>query len=133
MAQVIQHAHEQHEVKPFPELSNSIHGEIAKLNVHLTYFGREAGLVQILSVSVDTDNPFRTALLHLDRVKACVAADVEHRFAGQVRGNGVCKVAPFDFRVVAEEVVGSSFHAAQVEVVKPLAQLSYSPANLVFS
>src|SRR5215216_953036 len=122
MSQVIKHAHKQHEIKLFFEFRNAIDGKIPKLNLHSIHFRSKPRLVQVFLISVNSDYAFSAALLHLDRIKTCVATNIEDRFSRQVIGNGMSKALPFDLRVVSEKVTRSCLHAAQVEVVKPLAQ-----------
>ena len=45
------------------------------------------------------------ATLHLDRVEAGVAADIQHRSAGQISRNGMSEGAPLVGRIVIQEVV----------------------------
>src|SRR5690606_16550664 len=61
----------------------------------------------------------RAAALHLDRIEARVAPDVEHRLAAQIARDGGLEPPPFEGRVVAEEMVRRGAHAAEVEVVEP--------------
>src|SRR3712207_8573688 len=51
-----------------------------------------------------------------------IAADIEHALAGEVLGNRVGKTLPLDHRVVAQEVVRSGLHLAEMQVVKPRAK-----------
>ena len=74
--------------------------------------------------------PPGTALLHLDGIEAAVAADIEHACARQVFRNCRLNVLPFHIRKIAGEVLGRRPHAAQVNVVEPIAQLSYALRKL---
>ena len=90
---------------------------MAKLYVEALDLGGEAGLGEVVLVVVDTEDARGTTALHFHRVEAGVAADVEHRLAAEIGGKAVVKALPLHLGVVAEEVVGRSTDAMQVEIV----------------
>src|SRR5437016_2313878 len=104
MSQVVQHAHEKHDVKPLSQGGNVVDGQLAKLDVDAGDFRGEPRLGEVPAVGVDADHAVGVAALHLDRVEAGVAADIENGLAAKVPGYGVRKPAPFDRRIVAEEM-----------------------------
>ena len=89
MAQVIEHAHEEHEVEPLAERADVVDRQLAELDVEPVDLGGEAGLREIVLVEIDAEHALGAAPLHLDRVEAAVAADIEHGLAGQVRRDRV--------------------------------------------
>ena len=86
---MIEHAHEQHDVEPFLQLGHVIDGELAKLNLEAADLGGEPRLVEIVLVEIDPEHPPGAAPLHLERVEAGIAADVEHACPAQVGGKCV--------------------------------------------
>jgi hypothetical protein len=119
MPQVVENAHEKHHVEALAERSQVVDGELAELDVMARGLSREAGLGEIRIVEIDAQNPARPALLHLDRVEAAVAADVEHGFARQVLRDRARELLPFDRRIITEKMVGSGPNAVQLHVVEP--------------
>src|ERR1044071_1236879 len=103
MPEVIKDAHKQHEIKLLPEFGDAIDREIAKLDIHRIHFRRKARLVQVFLIRVDSDYTLSAALLHLDRVEARVATNVENRLSRQVVGYGVSKALPLHLRIVSEK------------------------------
>ena len=85
MAQVVEHAHEQHEVELLAERADVVDREVAEFDVEAVDLGGEARLRQIVLVEVDAEHALGAAPLHLHRVEAGVAADIEHRLAGAGR------------------------------------------------
>ena len=67
---------------------------------------------------VDAQHPLRAPTLHLDRVKARVAADVEDALAGEILRQSGRKVMPLHGWVIAQEVVRRSFNPAHTNVVE---------------
>src|SRR5215211_5386653 len=118
VAQVVQHAHEQHEIKLFVQFSNAIDGKVSKLDLRSTHVRGKTCLGQVLLIGVDRNYTIRAALLHLNRVKARIAADIQYRFPAQIFRDSRCKPLPLDLRVVSEEMIRRSFYASQIEVVK---------------
>ena len=84
MAQVVEHAHEEHDVEPLAERADVVDGQLAELDVEPVDLGGEARLRQIVLVGVDAEHARGAAALHLHRVEAGVAADVEHGLAAQI-------------------------------------------------
>ena len=123
VAQVVEHAHEDHEVEPLAERADVIDRELGELDVvEAERLGREPRLREIAVVAVDAEHPRRAAPLHLDRVEARVAADVEHGLAGEVRRHGIGEATELGARIVAEEMVGRGLDAAQIDIVEPGSQ-----------
>src|SRR4051812_29008805 len=104
MAQVVKNAHEEHHIKPLVEASNIEDGELSKLDVMSCHLRGKARLSQIHIIKIDPDDPAGAALLHLDGIEASVAADIEHRLAGQILWNCVGEALPFDGGIIAEEM-----------------------------
>jgi hypothetical protein len=82
MAQVVEHAHEQHEVEALAELGDVVDRQLAELDVGALHLGGEAGLLQVAVVEIDTQHAVGAATFHLDGVEAAVAADIQHALAG---------------------------------------------------
>src|SRR5205085_11979243 len=99
-----------------------VDGQRAQLDVDPGHFGREPSLREVALVAVDAHDAVGPAPLHLDGEEAGVATDVENGLAAQVPRDRVLDAAPEIARVVAEEVVRRGVHAAQIEVVEPIAQ-----------
>ena len=78
---------------------------LPELDVVRPDLGGEACLGQIVLVEVDAEHARRAAPLHLDRVEAAVAADVEHGLAGEVLGQGLGEAAELHVGIIAEEMV----------------------------
>ena len=70
--------------------------QLPQLDVDARDLGREPRLGQVALVAVDADDAVGAAALHLDRVKAGVAADVEHRLPAQVLRDGVREPLPLE-------------------------------------
>jgi hypothetical protein len=119
MAQMIEHAHEEHDVEALAQGTDVVDRELAELDVLARHFGREARLREVALVEIDAEHARGAALLHLDRVEAAVAADVEHGLAREVLRDRVREAAPFDGGVVAEEMVRGGPGAVEVDVVEP--------------
>jgi hypothetical protein len=87
-----------------------------------TVSGREARLAQVIRVDIDRHDALGAPPLHRDRIKAAVAADIEHRLAAEVCRQCMREAVPFDRGVIAEEVIGSGGDPAEIDVMKPRAQ-----------
>ena len=74
--------------------------------------------------------PRGPATLHLQRIEAGVAADVEHALARNVR-EGMSEAGELVGGIVVEEVIRRGAHAAQVHVVEPVAQFGDTGADPV--
>ena len=95
VAQVIKHAHEEHDVEALAQRADVVDRELAELDVEPADLGGKARLRQVVVVEVDAEHPLGPAPLHLDRVEAAVAADIEHGLAGEILGIACAK--PFHF------------------------------------
>src|SRR3954471_21697213 len=128
---MVEYPKEQDEVETLPQPGDVVDRELAKLDLGLGKSGRELRLLQVVGVGVDRDYALRTSTLHLDRVEAGVAADVEHAQPAQVIGQCVREALPFDVGVVAQEMFGCGPDAAQLHVVEPGAELDDAAGELV--
>ncbi len=77
--------------KRSPKRADVIDRELAELDLEPADAGGEAGLRQVVVVEIDAEHPLGPAPFHLDRVEAAVAADVEHRLAGQIGRDRLCE------------------------------------------
>src|SRR4051812_27540482 len=116
---MVENAHKKNDVETFPQPRHVVDRHIAELNRHATYLGGERRLAQIAWVAIDTDDAVGATPLHLEGVEARIAADVEGGHPCQVGWNGIGEAAPFEVRIVAEEMVGSGSDAVELEVVEP--------------
>jgi hypothetical protein len=123
MAKVVENAHEKNYVEAFTESPDVIDRQFPELDADLRHLGREACLSQIAIVKINADNAVGAPALHLDGVKAGVAANVENALPGQVGGDSVRELAPFDIGIIAKEVVWRRWDAVEFDVVKPGAEL----------
>ena len=128
---MVENAQEQHEVEALGQRGHVVDRELREFDVNAHHLRGEAGLAQIGVISVDAQHPRRTPPLHLDRVEAAVAADIEHSAPAQIGRQRMREAAPFDRRVVAEEMLGGGRHPAEVDVVEPRAQRRRLAADLV--
>ncbi len=83
---MIEDAHEQHQVEALPQLRYFVDGQVTKLDVKPEHFDCEARLREIDFVVIDAEYTAGAAALHLDGIKAAVAADVENGFSGEIGG-----------------------------------------------
>ena len=83
------------------------------------HLGGEPGLRQVVLVEVDAEHAARAAPLHLDRIEAAIAADIEHALAGEIGRERVGEACPFDAGVIAQEMLRRRLHAVEVDVVEP--------------
>ncbi len=123
MAEVVEHSHEQHDVEAFTERRHVVHREASEFDLDAGHLGGEARLIQVALVPVDADDAVGATAFHFDRIEAAVAPDVEHGASLQIVGQRVRESAPFDRRVVAEEMIGCGRMSAQIDVVEPLAEV----------
>ena len=84
--QVVEHAHEQHDVEALVEPTDLEHRQLAQLDVDAADLGGEAGLREVALVAVDAEHALGATALHLDGIEAAVAADVEDGAAGRSCG-----------------------------------------------
>src|SRR3954451_9930581 len=131
VAQMVEHAHEDDEVKAFVEHPNVINRQIPEFDVKAIHFCGEASLSEIFVASVQPEHPLGAATLHFNSIEAGVAPDVEDRFSFQACRDHIRKVAPFYPRVVAQEMRRRRSHAGTVKVMKARPLRSYPTADLV--
>src|SRR6478672_758048 len=110
MTQVIQHTHEDDYVECLRELRYFVNVHLPKLYIGFVDTSGEARLLQIILVRVDTDNSICAALLHFNRIKPPIAADIEYGFAGKIRWDRVFEGIEFDARIVPEKMIRRRFH-----------------------
>src|SRR4051812_25624868 len=85
MAQMVEHAHEDHEVKPLAQRAYIVHVELREFDVvKAQRFTRQSCLSEITLVTVNAEDAIRAAALHFDRIKAGVAADIENALAVEI-------------------------------------------------
>src|SRR3954464_15087700 len=106
MPQVIEHAHEQHDIEYLPKRRQVVHRHLTELDLESRDLGGKARLRQISWIAVDADPARRSAPLHFDRVEPAIAADIENSAPAKIRRDGVRQVAPLDRRVVSEKMIG---------------------------
>lgn len=122
MTQVIQDAHEDDEIEFFAESGNVPNGKTAKLDVDAFHFGGEPGLAEVVLVGIDAEDTRGTAALHLQRVEACVATDVEDGFAGEICRKSIAEACELNFRIIAEEMMRRGLDAAEAQIMEPGAE-----------
>ena len=121
MAQVIEDAHEEHEVERLVELDEivDLHAPELEPLAHAELLRRPARLAQVVLIDVDREH-VGAAPHELERIEARVAADVERAPAVQVRRQNAPERAPHRRREVAERVLGRRLRPVrQVQVVEP--------------
>src|SRR5581483_5089615 len=124
ITQVIENSHEEDVVELPREGVDFVDRALFKLDWESERLRCESRLVQITIVHIDAEHAFCPALLHLDGIKPAVASDVEHRRAAKVGWDCGLNMLPLDIREVAEKMVWCSAHTVEVEIMKPLAELS---------
>src|SRR4051812_35487863 len=130
MSQMIEHAHKDDEVKFLADLGKVINRQLAEFYFCIAYLGSELSLREIAIVTIDRDDTIRAASFHFYRIKSSVAADIQHGLARQVTRYRISESAKLVLRIIAEEVIGRGKYTAQVEIVKPVPQLSDTFLNL---
>jgi hypothetical protein len=123
IAEVIEDAHEEHVIEFAGNDVGLIDRHLEKLDVQLQRGGGKAGLAQVAVVEIDSDHTGGVALFHLDGIKTGVTSQVEHRRAGKILGQGGAQVLPLYVGIIAQEMLWRRPHAAQVDVVEPVAEL----------
>src|SRR5690606_18154347 len=101
-----------------PEAIEVVDLHLTELEVEPEDLGGEAGLREIPRVVIDARYP-GAPLGQLERVEARVAADVEDRLPGQVRGKGALDGAPELVVEGPERMVWRGSLAVELEVVEP--------------
>src|SRR3954453_9198896 len=121
--QVVEDPHENHEVELLAERRNVIDVELHEFDVaEIQDFGGKPRLREVALVAVYAQHPARATALHLDRIEARVAADIEHALAAEVARQVRREAAELRARIIAEKMVGRSPGAAEVQVVEPRAK-----------
>ena len=82
MTQVVQHAHEDHNVKALSQRAHIPYRHAPKLDVGARELRRKSRLPQVTFVRVNSKHALGPAPLHLQRIKATVATNIQHRLAG---------------------------------------------------
>ena len=131
MSQVIEHAHEQHQVKPLAERRHLINRKLPQLDVHAADFRGKTGLGQIFRIKINPDYPRCPAALHFDGVEAGIAPNIEHGFAAKIGWKSIGKLAPFHLGIIAQEMIGRSPHALQIQIMEPLSQLAHATLDFL--
>src|SRR5438309_7123214 len=117
MPQMVEHAHENHEVELLSQATDFINVELRELDVvEAQRFCRKPRLRKIALVAVDTEHATGAAALHLDRIEAGVAADVEYALAGKVLRQLRREAAKLCAWIIAEEMLWRGPHPAKVDV-----------------
>ena len=112
-----------------PERADVVDRKLAELEFDPAHLGGKAGLVQVVLIRIDRDHALGAAPLHLDRVESGIAADVEDGPAAQICGQRIGETAPLHRWVITEEVLRGGLDAAQIEIVKPFAELAHAPLD----
>src|SRR4051812_21941351 len=100
IAQVIEDAHEQHQIEFLAETADVVDRSLVELDVEAEAIGEQPRLTQVERLAVDADDVRRAAPLHLERVEPRVAADLEHRPPGEVRRESMCETAEIRVGIV---------------------------------
>src|SRR5690606_17925260 len=129
VAQVIEDAHEQHDVEPLAQARNVVDRKAAQLDVHATHLRSETRLREAILVEIDGDHASRAATLHFDGVEAAAAPDVEYATAGDAIADGGSEARPFDRGIIAERMVRRGLYAIEIDIVEPGAERLDSPAD----
>src|SRR6185503_17898126 len=104
VTQVVEDAHEDHEIKFFVEGSDLPHGHAAELDVQVGYLRGEASLREVVFIGIDAEYALGATALHFERIEPAIAADVEDGLSGKVLRQRIGEALVFDLRVVTEEV-----------------------------
>src|ERR1019366_7412634 len=131
IAKVIEHPHEDDEIKLSRNLVHLVDAALFQLDLQPQGARSQAGLLQIAVADIDAEHPAGSSLLHLQGVEAAVAADVQHRGAAQIQRNRRRDMPPLHDGKIAEEVMGRRLDAVQIDVVEPLSQLRDLPGQRV--
>ena len=131
MAQMVEHAEKQHDIESLFQSGEIVDGELQEFDLDADDLCGKAGLPEIGPIDIDTEHARRTAPLHLDRVEAAVAADIEHGSAAQIGRQRMPKAAPFHRRVVAEKMLRSGRNSAEINIMEPRPEGLRLAADLV--
>src|SRR5919198_2179434 len=94
MTQVVQDAHEQHEIEGFTELGHVVYRELMQFELHPADLGRKARLRQIQGLAINPYHACSATPFHLNSVEPAIAANIEDRLAVQVGWQGIGKTLP---------------------------------------
>src|SRR5690348_13994986 len=85
IAQVIKNSHEQNNVELLLKLVDIVYRELDELDVESADLGGIACLCEVARIMIHSNHAVCSALLHFDREKAAVAADIQDSHAVEVR------------------------------------------------
>jgi hypothetical protein len=121
MAQVVEHAHEDHEIELLTQRADIVDRQVAELDIIDTECrGGKTRLRQIAVVAIDAEHAVRATPLHLDRIEAGVAADVEHALAGEIGRQCRRETTIFEAGIIAQEMVRRGPQPiTQIDVLEP--------------
>src|SRR4051812_44954724 len=131
MAQMVEHAHEDDEIELLAQLPDVICRHLAEFNFKPVDLGGKAGLRQVLLVAIETKHTLGAAPLHLHRVKACIAADIEHGLAIEAIRNDFGEASPLHIGIVTQEMCRCGRHAIEIKIVKPRSERIDTLANFL--
>src|SRR3546814_4575795 len=114
VTQMVENAHEQHQVEAFAQSRNIVDGHLPKLDIGVVDLRHQLRLRQIAGIAVDGHDPGCAPAFHLQRVEASIAANVEHALALQIRRQDIGKGA---------ELVRSEEHTSELQ---SLMRISYA-------
>ena len=86
------------------------------------YRHRPFVMLKFRSMRVDAKHARSPTPLHLDRIKARVAAYIEDGAAGKVTWNGMGEAPPLQGWIIPEKMIRRGLHTADLDVVKPITQ-----------
>ncbi len=133
MPQVVQDAHEEHQIESLLERGQVVDGHLAQIDVEPGNLRGQPGLREVPRVAVDAEHAVGAAPLHLERVEACVAAYVQHRAAAQVCRDGMGEPPPLHGWVIAQKVGRGRLDPVEVQVVEPVTELAHALLDVLRS
>ena len=117
---MVEHAHEDYVIELSGDGIQLVNRALAKVDIEPQCIGREARLVQIAIIHIDSEDVVSTPAFHLDRIEPAIAADIENRFACKRRGNLLANLLPLDVWKISQEMIWGGVHAVNVQVMEPL-------------
>src|SRR4051812_33970522 len=123
MPEVIEDAHEEHDVETLLQAPDLEHRQLSKVDVDLADLGGEPRLCQVALVAVDSHHARGAAALHFNGIEPGVTADVEDGAASQIGGDGLGELCPLEARIVSQEMVGRRRNTPQVQIVEPTPEI----------
>ena len=117
---MVEHAHEDYVIELSGDGIQLVNRALAKVDVEPQCIGREARLVQIAIIHIDSEDVVSTPAFHLDRIEPAIAADIENRFACKRSGNLLANFLPLDVWKISQEMIWGGVHAVNVQVMEPL-------------